>query len=140
MRLDPDALRRVGRWLTKADEDLRAAEILRAASTAATAVIGYHVQQAIEKSLKAYLVACRRFPGKIHDLGILAKRAARLDTDFAKLAAAVEAWTDFAVEERYPSDWPGDLPPPDLDAGIALARSVRALAGAKIAQELPDSP
>lgn len=140
MRLDVEALRRVRLWITKADEDLRAAEILHANHDAPASAVGFHVQQAIEKALKGYLVACRRFPGKIHDLGLLARRAAALDADFAPHVAGVEAWTDFAVDERYPSDWPGAGPSSDLDAGVALARTLRDLAQAKVAGDLPDPP
>jgi hypothetical protein len=53
--------------------------------------------------------------------------------------AEVEAWTDFAVDERYPSDWRSG-PPSDLDAGIALAQTVRDMAEAKIRGELPGPP
>lgn len=137
MRLDSSALARVRLWIEKADEDLRAAEILRASPDASASVVGFHVQQAIEKALKGYLVACRRFPGKVHDLGLLAARAALLDAAFARHVEALEPWTHFAVEERYPMDWPGGAPP-DLDAGIALARQVRDLAADRIAGELPD--
>jgi HEPN domain-containing protein len=43
-------------WRTKAEHDLKAAEHLFAASEEFCDMVLFHCQQAVEKSLKAYLV------------------------------------------------------------------------------------
>ena len=72
-------------WLSKADHDRRAAQLAVAASPPITDVAGFHLQQAAEKLLKAFLVA-RRIPfEKIHDLSELIEQCIDVDADFTAL-------------------------------------------------------
>lgn len=61
------------RWLDRAADDIRATRsLLRDGITLQAA---FHVQQAVEKCLKALLVAARQDVRKTHDLNTLAELA-----------------------------------------------------------------
>ena len=114
----------VERWLAKADGDLRAARLLRADDDVLPSIVGFHAQQAIEKYLKAVLVAGGIRPPREHSI--------------SRLWASMEALprvahlpvTRFAVLERYPrldnatSTEPSVM---EVDEAIAYAEDVRNL-------------
>ena len=89
-------------WITKAEEDLTLVdhEMHLEESKWITNAIGFHCQQAVEKLLKAFLIANEKEPEKTHNLEKLLVEAGKvnsslLDIDLADL-------TDFAVDSRYP--------------------------------------
>lgn len=93
-----------GPWLGRAQDDLAIAETLLDAESPAWAIC-YHVQQAVEKALKALLVAAGDDPPKTHNL-------VRLDSALAPrvfepsdhhMLASLTLWS---VEQRYPADQP----------------------------------
>lgn len=61
------------RWLDRASGDIRAARVLLRDGIELQAA--FHLQQAIEKTLKALLVAARRDVRKTHDIDTLAELA-----------------------------------------------------------------
>ena len=61
------------RWLDRAMDDIRATRVLLRDGIAMQAA--FHLQQAIEKTLKALLVAARQDVRKTHDLDTLAELA-----------------------------------------------------------------
>lgn len=70
-------------WLSKAEEDLGAAEILISHKTSYLSAVGFHCQQAAEKFLKAWLTFNQiEFP-KTHDLGALLDLVAPMDAPLA---------------------------------------------------------
>jgi len=82
----------------------------------------FHLQQAIEKALKAYLVwRAVNFP-HTHDLEMLIDLAKEQDTDFDQLDS-VAALTDFAVAGRYPESdqWIEDCDPSEWMESIRQA-------------------
>ena len=107
------------RWLRFSKEDLDVAERLLSSLPSAPRHVCSLAQQAAEKSLKAALVLDRvEFPFS-HDLDALrnllpASWTVRVDHhDLAEL-------TEWAVETRYPGDWPE---PRDADAERAEAEA-----------------
>jgi HEPN domain-containing protein len=110
-----------GLLLQKARGDLSAAKVLAATEKQADHVIGFHLQQTVEKSLKAVLAFRKIEIPRTHDLGYLVERVTE---DEAAIPASVEA-----------SDW---LPPwgvlfrYDDDPAVALDRD-RALDAATAA-------
>ena len=68
---DPARIAELRPWFVKADHDLRAAEVLLAASPPLLGEAAYHCQQAAEKSLKGYLSWHDRPFGKTHDLAAI---------------------------------------------------------------------
>jgi HEPN domain-containing protein len=109
----PEVVRRelVAQWLARADEDLGVARHLLAEGLPYYVAIGFHAQQAAEKSLKAFLVARQvEFP-KTHDIGRLLDLVATVDAALADALSGAVQLTDYGVDVRYP----GDLPQLGLD-------------------------
>lgn len=93
----------VAAWLTKANEDLRAATVLLEHAPSLDAVICFHCQQTAEKALKALFVALNHPPPRTHDLDRL---VALLIPDLPVLDRVRDAATflkAFAVLPRYPA-------------------------------------
>lgn len=123
MSVPPDARRaEAERWLRYAAEDLHAAEFTLCEAHLAPRHRCTFAQQAAEKALKAALVLLGIDPPRTHNLQLLADLLpaqwgiASLEVDFASLSM-------WAVESRYPGEWPEST---DADAGAAVtgARAV----------------
>jgi len=100
----------VDAWLTKASHDVRAAERLvpQAPERGYEPLYGaaaFHLQQAAEKTLKAFLASRGVRFANIHDLSKLLALAGGVEAGFDGLADAAETLAPFAVEIRYPGDW-----------------------------------
>jgi HEPN domain-containing protein len=90
-------------WVDKAEADYAAALLLRRSRKKHTRdIVCFHLQQCVEKYLKARLQeAAIAFP-KTHDLERLLDLAVPLEPMWASLRPAMAAITDYAVEVRYP--------------------------------------
>jgi HEPN domain-containing protein len=102
---NPEILAEVRRWVRFAREDLQAAEKLLTEATVVPRHVCWLAQQAAEKALKAALTSQEiDFPFR-HDLDALRNllpegwEVKRQHADLAEL-------TEWAVEARYPGDWP----------------------------------
>jgi len=118
----PEQTAEAQRWLRYAREDLAAAERLLADPRSVPRHICWLAQQAAEKALKAALVLEGvDFPWR-HDLDALrnllpAGWAVKVEQpDLAEL-------TEWAVEARYPGDWP-EATVEDAARAVATARAV----------------
>jgi len=115
-------------WLDKAKHSLEAAKILYEAGHY-TDVIGFELQQAVEKILKSIPAFNNRKIKRTHDLSILIRDVSgyiEVKTEYIKLC---EIATDYYVIERYPSIMK-DLPSsPEikrvLDMAFDLYRRIR---------------
>lgn len=90
--------------LQKAREDLSAAQVLTATENQADHVVGFHLQQTVEKALKAVLAFQAIEIPRTHDLGYLVERVSETE---AEVPAAVESsdWlTPWGVLFRYDDD------------------------------------
>jgi HEPN domain-containing protein len=104
-------------WLKKAREDLEAASWLLESPQPLNNAVGFHCQQAAEKSLKAYLTWVDEPFDKIHSLVALVGICLKSSPDFEELRKAATNLTPYAVTTRYP----GDLPEiSNQEAGDAL--------------------
>jgi HEPN domain-containing protein len=119
---EPEPLAEVRRWLRYAREDLEAAESLLAEETHAPRHPCWLAQQAAEKALKAALVFLEvDFPRR-HDLDALRNLlpgdwlVRSQQPDLAEL-------TEWAVEARYPGDWP-DASEENAQRAVQQARAV----------------
>lgn len=104
---DASANEHVAGWVRVIDEDLLMA---RKGLEHPLAIGGsvYHCQQAVEKSLKLFLVASdEQFPWT-HDLLRLLQLCEKLDDEFKKLRESAEFLNPFASATRYPEY--GDFP------------------------------
>ena len=91
-------------WLDKAEEDWLAAGWLLEESSPVTTPALFHMQQGVEKLLKAYLVSKEIEFERKHDLAyllILTK-----DNRLGNYRDLLDELNPFAVEIRYPGDLP----------------------------------
>ena len=112
----------VRRWLIKAGNDWSAVRKLIVPVCAEPDVAAFHCQQAVEKTLKAYLVSRTIDFQKIHDLGRLLDQCCAVDQDFETLRDDVEPLTLYAVAFRYPG--PAEPAAADVDSALEVVERV----------------
>jgi len=101
---------RVEKWLTKALNDLKAAEQLLKvpAPQIVNEVVCFHAQQAVEKFIKfikAFLTFHEIPFGRTHHLEYLVNLASKVEPSFLNFMGDVSKLTPYAVEVRYPDDF-----------------------------------
>jgi HEPN domain-containing protein len=87
--------------LRKAREDLSAAEVLIATEGQSEDVIGFHLQQAVEKALKSILANRNREVPHTHNLGYLVELLADERVEIPKLIERPQWLTPWGVAFRY---------------------------------------
>jgi HEPN domain-containing protein len=111
------------RWLQFAADDLAAAKTIHADRHLPHRLTCFHCQQSVEKALKAVLIRLKIDFPKTHDLNLLRSllpkksRVKREFSDFSDLMV-------FAVQTRYPGDFPDAT---DTDASDAIVVAERLL-------------
>ena len=125
--MQPDDLRLADTisWLSKVRNDLRAAQVDLDAQPPLIQDTLFHAQQAVEKSLKAFLVWHDRPFRKTHDINELSGPCVDIDPTLSAILAEAVILTRYAWQSRYPgeateptrrprssSDWPGRSLPP----------------------------
>jgi HEPN domain-containing protein len=114
----------VARWLTKAEDDWRLCHRLATDSEPYAEATAFHAQQAVEKYLKAFLTWLQlEFP-KTHDIKRLLKLAQARDPSLAEELSNAADLTAYAVEYRYPGEYPPVTADEAADA-VAMADRVR---------------
>ncbi|MEK7310247.1 MAG: HEPN domain-containing protein [Planctomycetota bacterium] len=106
-------------WMAKAQKDLKRVNVLLSAKDAAGA--GFHLQQAIEKYLKAYLLAKGWKLEYIHDLPKLLNYANGYDAKFGSFRTLCERATEYYTSERYP--FFDEISPPNKEIKEALEKT-----------------
>jgi HEPN domain-containing protein len=93
-------------WCLKADNDLKAGKDELSTENPATDTVCFHMQQCVEKYLKAFLVYHGKEITKTHNLALLLQQCIDIDPSFEKLKAIGAAiLTAYAVNSRYPDDF-----------------------------------
>ncbi len=92
----------IRQWLYKANEDLLVIEKLTEFEIIATSSICFHCQQAVEKFLKAFIIANGIEIKRTHNIEFLLSECADIDKDFTKIDP--KELSDFGVDARYPGD------------------------------------
>lgn len=110
----------VNLWLGRADNDLRAAELILAGSLPSYETVSFHAQQAVEKALKALLIRHQIEFERTHNLAELLRLAEPIARDVATALADCPLLTPYAVEARYPGGPPVEQP--DASQHLELAR------------------
>ena len=114
-----------GKWLKKANTDLRVAEKLLEINEEPWVVV-FHAQQAVEKALKAYLVLHNKHFGKVHNIARLIDLCMEIDKDFSYLYdIGVYKLYPLAIEARYP----------DMEVEIIKSEAEDAVGKAKLTLE-----
>lgn len=113
-----------GLLLQKAREDLSAAQVLVATEDQADHVIGFHLQQAVEKALKSVLADRAIEIPRTHDLGYLVELLESFDIEIPEAITSSDWLTPWGVLFRYDSN-PDTL---DRDKGLEAATAAIGLA------------
>ncbi len=92
----------IKQWLYKANEDILVINKLTEFEVVATSSVCFHCQQAVEKFLKAFLIANGVDIKKTHNIEFLLSECADLDKNFSEIDP--KELSDFGVDARYPGD------------------------------------
>jgi HEPN domain-containing protein len=92
----------INQWLMKANEDLLVIKKLTEHEIIAASSVCFHSQQAVEKLLKAFLIANEVDIIKTHNIEYLLSECTDIDKDFAEIDPG--ELSDFGVDARYPGD------------------------------------
>lgn len=87
-------------WFAKGDSDLNAVETLLEVQN--LDVAAFHIQQAIEKYLKGYIILKGGKLRRVHELDDLLDEAISYNSTFEKFRPLCEIATEYYIEERYP--------------------------------------
>ncbi len=119
-------------WFERGRHDIETAQLI-SDQDGYTDVIVYHIQQAIEKYLKGYLVLHGKKPPKTHELDVLLDRIADFDRSFGNYLELCEKASRYYLDGRYP---PGPVVGyeyeeimADLDEALKLISQIQAKAG-----------
>jgi uncharacterized protein len=93
----------VERWLAVAANDRQAVAVCMAADPPLRGIAAFHCQQAVEKLLKGFLTLAGKRSRKTHSLSQLGAVATASFPEIADLVSAVEKWSSWVAEFRYPS-------------------------------------
>lgn len=92
----------VKKWIAKAESDFKIGKSEISTTNPATDAICFHMQQCVEKFLKAFLVFNGKEIRKTHDIAELIETCSEIDAVFKKLfETRAEKLTDYTVEIRY---------------------------------------
>lgn len=119
-------------WFERGRHDIETAQLLYD-ERGYTDSIAYHVQQAIEKYLKGYLVLQGKKPPKIHELDTLLNHIAVFDNSFLDFLDLCEKTSHYYIEDRYPPGPPVEYDfkeiKQDLDRAWELIKKVQVKTG-----------
>ncbi|ASB48858.1 HEPN domain-containing protein [Alkalitalea saponilacus] len=124
-----DTIDFIKQWLLKANEDLLVVEKLTEFEIIATSSVCFHCQQAVEKFLKAFLIANGVDIKKTHNIEFLLSECSEIDKDFVEIDP--KELSEFGVDARYP----GDMYIPDESETLEyknLAFEIKKIAESKI--------
>lgn len=98
----------------------------------ATDMVCFHMQQCVEKYLKAYLIFHGKEISKTHNISLLISQCMTIDNSFEILNNdKIENLTDYAVEARYPDDF--YMPTAEeTEKAIKLAETVKQFVSKKL--------
>lgn len=116
--------------LKAALRNLRALEGMRDAEVFADEIFGYHVQQATEKCLKAWMAAIGEIYPFIHNLGVLLRSLEERGYNMHSFEA-LQQYSAFAAQIRYESLLETDEPI-DREGAIALVSGLYAAAASQV--------
>lgn len=96
----------VANWLKKAENDFKTGIDEMATAEPATDTICFHMQQCVEKYLKAFLVSKNMDFRRTHDIAELIESGRKIDPSFDRLYdLEADALTFYGTEIRYPDDF-----------------------------------
>ena len=119
-------------WVQKAEHDLKIGRDEMQMPDPVTDMVCFHMQQCVEKYLKAFLVFHDREYPRTHRISALLVLCAELDAAFTELEHwDVDELTDYATTLRYGEDFSMPDKEETLQA-VRLAERVRAFVRARL--------
>jgi HEPN domain-containing protein len=122
-------------WLAKARQDLEAAAWLLESPQSLNNAVGFHCQQAAEKTLKAYLTYQDEPFEKTHSLVALVGTCLKFTFDFDELRKAATTLTPYAIITRYPGDLP-EMSSQEARDALELAQQIWGFVLDRIPEEI----
>jgi HEPN domain-containing protein len=112
-------------WFLKADNDLKIGKDELATEKPATDMVCFHMQQCVEKCLKAFLVYNNKEISRTHNLTLLLQECVDIDKTFEKLRTLnADELSVYAAGSRYPDDF--YMPSlPESEKAITVTEEVR---------------
>jgi len=108
-------------WFERGDRDIETPQLLYD-ERGYTDAIAYHIQQAIERYLKGYLVLHGRKPPRIHEVDSLLETASQLRANlYERFIDLCERASRSYVEDRYPPGPPADYSYEEIEADLGSA-------------------
>ncbi len=117
-----EASRYAAEWLRIAEKDFTRVEHLLSAHDPEAA--GFYLQQAVEKFLKAFLIANGWTLERIHDLEVLLNAAVIYDQSLEPFREVCQRITGFYLMERYPDVAGDDLTENDVRQTLEQVRGL----------------
>ena len=118
---------RYNEWFEKAGRDLKSAKVLKQ-NDCGNDVVAFHCQQAIEKSLKGYLLKHIGQAAEGHSLIYLCKEASNYDIEFKKRLKDCAFVNQYYIETRYPADAPLVVSDDEANECISIADEIYRMA------------
>ncbi len=110
-------------WITRADDDLRLAELIQKDNDTAYWAIAFHVQQCAEKVLKGVLTFHDIRAGKTHNIENLLRLSSPVVDGLEKLKEQAKTLSIYAVDSRYPVPH-GDVSNNEAIEAVETARKI----------------
>jgi len=120
---DPERVAEVRSWFSRAESDLRAAEVSRSAEPPLLDVVVFHAQQAAEKSMKGFLCWHDRPFRKTHNLIEIGEACAAILSALEPLLRRAAHLSEYAWRYRYPGE-PEEPTSAEADEALTLAHEV----------------
>ena len=120
MKREKNRLKSYELWLKHAQSDLNIAEIDQEGILFELRC--FHAQQAVEKSLKAILIAHKKEISKTHRIDQIIHQLSKV-IEIPSFVNAAEYLTEYATDLRYPSDY-GILSRDEWKEAIKIARQI----------------
>jgi HEPN domain-containing protein len=117
-----DALKKQAlEWFIRGNHEIETAQLLFD-EEGYTDSIAYHLQQAIEKYLKGYLVLKGQRPPRIHELDTLLNLIGKFETDlYLPFIELCEKATRYYLEDRYPPGPPAEYNRHEIQIDLELS-------------------
>lgn len=115
----------IDEWLAKADEDYLFTEKHLRDEDSFFAPLCFHCQQAVEKYLKAYIVANGLLFQKIHDLNELCAVCQEKEAAFEDIRDECALLSRYYTDTRYPAVWPIGYTKDDALTAFAATGRIR---------------
>ena len=119
-------------WFTKAEQDMEIVELLLTHKGYPSAA-GFHLQQALEKYIKGYLLSRGWGLRRVHDLEVLLNEALAYHRSWEQFRSICQRVSQYYLQQRYPLGTGAELTVEEVEGALVrvkplietIVRSVR---------------